>query len=157
MKKIVMLCILFFFLNNEVGYGENINNKLEHVVRGEQIENKLIQDVTVRFISPYVHEAMGSHYMTDYLTEMFNTAPSMNRIVRVERVGNVNDFEFMLTVVSTGFVGKNIPVVDGQITFRVKGPLSGGGKNSVYFEGFKQLKTYDLPEQWKYIIKKPLE
>lgn len=79
------------------------------------------------------------------------------RIVEVERVGDAVNFEFMITVKVTSFVGKNVPVADGQLTFRLKGPVSGAGENSVFFVEYKQLKTYELPQEWKHIIKKPLK
>ena len=158
MKKFVMLCFLFAFFNNHSVFANNINQANVKILQHERSKNEVFHDVTVRFISPYVHEAINSHYQSeDSLTRNLNTSPSLIRIVKVERFGNIDNYEFMITVEATGFAGENIPVVDVQITFRVKGPISGSGENSVYFEGFKQLKTYDLPQQWKHIIKKPLK
>ena len=147
-----------FLLNNEAVYVNNAIHNNTQFVQYQPINNEDYHDSTVRFISPFVYEAINSHYQSeDSLTQNLNTAPSLIRIEKVERVGNIDNFEFLITVVATGFVGKNTPVVDGQITFRVNGPMSGSGENSVYFEGFKQLKTYELPQKWKHIIKKPLE
>ena len=155
-KRFLIWGFLISLLNNGTVYVNNTIHNNAHFVQYQPIIEEY-HDVTVRFISPFVHEAINSHYQSeDYLTQNLNTAPSLIRIEKVERVGNIDNFEFLITVVATGFVGKDIPVVDGQITFRVKGPVSGEGENSVFFEGFKQLKTYELPQKWKHIIKKPL-
>jgi hypothetical protein len=156
MMRFLILGFLFSLLNNEA---VQVNNSIHNNAQFVQYQpiNEEYHDVTVRFISPFVYEAINSHYQSeDSLTQNLNTAPSLIRIENVERVGNIDNFEFLITVVATGFVGKNIPVVDGQITFRVNGPVSGSGENNVFFEGFKQLKTYELPREWKHIIKKPL-
>ncbi|MBS4220087.1 DUF3888 domain-containing protein [Bacillus sp. FJAT-49711] len=158
MKRLMILCFLFSFIRNEIVNEKSINQTNVQSVQHQQIKNEMYHDVMVRFISPYVYEALNSHYQSkDSLTETLNTSPSLIRIVRIKRVGNFNNFEFMITIEATGFVGGNVPVMDAQITFRVKGPISGSGENSVFFEGFKQLKTYELPLKWKHIIKKPLE
>ncbi len=158
MKRFLILGFLFSLLNNEAVYATNVIQSNSQLVEYQPLKNEGYHDLTVRFISPFVYEAINSHYQSeDSLTQNLNTAPSSIRIKSVERVGNIDNFEFLITVVATGFVGKNIPVVDGQLTFRVNGPVSGSGENSVFFEGFKQLKTYELPQKWKHIIKKPLE
>jgi hypothetical protein len=158
MPRFIILCFLFSLLNNEVIYANNTIQTNAQFVQNQSIKNEVYHDVMVRFISPYVYEAVNSHYQSkDSLTQNLSTAPSLIRITNVERVDKIDNFEFMLTVEATGFVEGNIPVVDGQITFRVKGPVSGLGENSVFFEGYKQLKTYELPLKLKHIIKKPLE
>lgn len=158
MKKFLIFCILFFFLFKGFAYENNAIQTNAQSVEVQPIKNDLYHDLTVRFISPYVHEAVNSHYqVTDSLTQNLNTAPSLMRIVEVKRVGEAVNFEFMITVEATSFVGKNVPVADGLLTFRLKGPVSGAGENSVFFLGYKQLKTYELPQEWKHIIKKPLE
>ena len=156
MKRFLIFCILFFFLYKGFAYENNTiqTNALEE----QPIKNDLYNDLTVRFISPYVHEAVNSHYQaTESLTQKLNTAPSLMRIVEVKRVGEAVNFEFMITVEATSFVGKDVPVADGLLTFRLKGPVSGAGENSVFYLGYKQLKTYELPQEWKHIIKKPLK
>jgi Protein of unknown function (DUF3888) len=158
MKKFLILFFVCFCLNNEMVYANNISQTNDEFTQNQLIKNEVYHDLTVRFISPFVHVAINSHYGSKKsLAQDLNTSPSLIRIVNVEKVGKTNNFEFILTIQATGFVGDNIPVVDGQITFRVMGPLEGEGENSVFFEGFKQLKTYELPLQWKHIVKKPLE
>lgn len=158
MKRLLILCFIFSFIKNEIVNANSINQTIAPSIQQESISNDMYHDVTVRFISPYVYEAINSHYQSkDSLTRTLNTSPSLIRIVKIKRVGNFNNFEFIITVEATGFVEVNVPVVDAQITFKVKGPVLGSGENSVFFEGFKQLKTYELPQKWKHIIKKPLE
>ena len=157
MKRFLIFCILFFFLYKGFAYENNAIQTNAQFVEVQPMKNDLYNDLTVRFISPYVHEAVNSHYQAaDSLTQNLNTAPSLMRIVEVKRVGEAVNFEFMITVEATSFVGKNVPVADGLLTFRLKGPVSGGGENSVFSLGYKQLKTYELPQEWKHIIKKPL-
>ncbi|MCZ8535321.1 DUF3888 domain-containing protein [Psychrobacillus psychrodurans] len=158
MKRFLILCILFFFLYKGLAYENNAIHTNAQFVEVQPIKNEIYNELTVRFISPYVHEAVNSHYQAvDSLTQNLNTAPSLMRIVEVKRVGEAVNFEFMITVEATSFVGENVPVADGLLTFGLKGPVSGGGENSVFFLGYKQLKTYVLPQEWKHIIKKPLE
>lgn len=158
LKKFLILYFIFAFLNTNSVFANNITQAEAKVLQHQPNKNEIFHDAIVRFISPYVHEAINSHYqLEDSLTQNLNTSSSLIRIVKIERVGNIANFEFMITVEATGFVGEEIPVADVQLTFRVNGPISGAGDNSVYFEGFKQLKAYDLPGQWKHIIKKPLK
>lgn len=156
MKRFLILCILFFFLYKGLAYENNAIHTNAQFVEVQPIKNEIYNELTVRFISPYVHEAVNSHYQAvDSLTQNLNTAPSLMRIVEVKRVGEA--VNFVITVEATSFVGENVPVADGLLTFGLKGPVSGGGENSVFFLGYKQLKTYVLPQEWKHIIKKPLE
>ncbi|GIN86264.1 hypothetical protein J6TS2_26500 [Heyndrickxia sporothermodurans] len=154
MKRVLILCILLFFVRKEVTIAYSAQTNAENKL----IKNEIYHDVTARFISPYVNEAINSYYeMKASLTQALNTSPSMIRIINIERIGELDHFEFMVTVEATGFVGKIVPVVDARITFKVKGPLSGSGENHIFFVGFQQVKTYKLPPQWKHIIKRPLE
>jgi Protein of unknown function (DUF3888) len=158
MKKCLILCFVYFLLNQGMVYANNISQTNDVSAQDQLIKNEVCQDLTVQFISPFVHAAINSHYESKKsLTQKLNTSPSLIRIVRIDKVGKINNFEFLLTVEATGFVGDNIPVVDGQITFRVIGPSGGEGEANVFFESFKQLKIYQLPLQWKHIVKKPLE
>ncbi|WP_075620387.1 DUF3888 domain-containing protein [Paenisporosarcina indica] len=161
MKKFIMFFFFFsflFFTYKEVVYENNTIQTNAQFLEDQPIKNELYSDVTVRFISPYVYEAINSHYESEEsLTQYLNTSPPLMRIVKVDRVGHIDNFEFRIIVEVTGFVGEKVPVVDGQITFRLEGPVSGGGANSVFFERYKQLKIYELPQEWKHLIKKPLK
>ncbi|TQR15610.1 hypothetical protein [Psychrobacillus soli] len=78
-------------------YFKNENNAIQtnaQFVEVQSIKNDLYHDLTVRFISLYVHEAVNSHYQTaDSLIQNLNTAPSLMRIGEVKRAGELRELD----------------------------------------------------------------
>ena len=99
MKRFLVfsISVLFSFLYDTVNYEDNLNQANPQFVVVQAINNELYKDVTVRFISPYVHEAINSYYQfEDSLTQHLNTAPSIMCIVKVDRVGNIDNFDAII-------------------------------------------------------------
>ena len=159
-KRIALLAFLVFnipFTANAYVYDSSVSS--------QSIQHNLFHDIIVRFMSPYVYMGMNSHYGTyfqsvhePYPPEILKTYPQHTYITGIQRIGKYGDFEFLITVRTKGYVDKFVPVVESELTFKVKGPVMGpSSNNEVFFEGAKTLNVYKLPDHFKHIVKKPIE
>lgn len=149
MRKITIIGFLFFFMLISVGVSSHSNKVNAQLVIRQPNKYHVYHDETVNLLSPYVQEAINSHYQfKDSLSQELYTTPAAMRIVKVKRIGKVENEEYLITIATTGYSEKDrkVPVVDAQITFRVKGPMTGTLEKRVYFEGFKQTKLYKFPQ-----------
>lgn len=112
----------------------------------ERSKEELVMDMFFSLLSPKIDEAVSNYY-SNYLTISPLVYPYQIQIVNMERTNGYRGFMFEITIEVTPVVGPHIEVGKDQITFDIT-------PSEVKLKKFEHLETYELPPNWKNIIKK---
>lgn len=113
----------------------------------EQSKEELYQDIFISLLMPYIQRSIDNYYSRS-LTVTPTVYPYFVDVVSAERLHGYRSFDFLLKLKVDSVVGPHISVGSDYLTFRI----DGSGK--VELQKFEHIKTYELPEHWKHIIKK---
>lgn len=144
MKKLVVtLCwvIGLMIINPFATHAETINQP------PSPSKELLYQDVFISLLMPHIQRPIN-HYYSKLLTETPVVYPYFVDVVEVERLQGYRSFDFMVRLKVDSVVGPHISVGTDLLTFR----LDSSGK--VKLVKFEHIKTYELPNNWKHILKK---
>jgi len=113
----------------------------------ENTKEIIYRDIIISLLLPYMQKEINNYYK-EYLTELPIIFPYSVDIVNVEREGG-SGFLIKLEVIAHPFVGPINTVGDDRMIIET------GGDGSVKIKKFQHIKSYQLPSNWQYIIKKP--
>lgn len=105
----------------------------------------IYRDVVLSLLIPYIQKEINNYYK-EYLTESPTVAPYSVDIVNVKRVSG---YRIQFEVIAYPYVGPHITVGDDRMIIET------AADGSVEIKSFEQIKSYELPWNWKHIIKKP--
>lgn len=110
----------------------------------ENSKERIYEDLIICLFVPYIQKEVNNYYK-EYLTEMPAVFPDSVDIVNIKREGG---YGIQSELVVRPFVGPYNYVGDDRIIIET------GVGGYVKVIKFEHLKSYELPWNWKYIIKK---
>lgn len=113
----------------------------------EQSKEELYQDIFMSLLLPYIQKEVDKYY-SKYLTETPMVAPYTVYVLSAERPNGYGSFIFNLKLRVDSYIGPHIDVGQDYIYLTVEG----GG--NVKIQKFEHIKSYELPPNYHYIIKK---
>lgn len=144
MKKLVVIMCWFFCLMIISPFATHAETIYQPPNSSKEL---LYQDIFVSLLMPHIQRPINDYY-SKFLTETPVVYPYFVDIVEVERLQGYRSFDFMVKLKVDSVVGPHISVGTDLLTFR----LNSSGK--VKLVKFEHIKTYELPEHWKHILKK---
>jgi hypothetical protein len=131
--------------------GINITNSLvfKPYVPPENSREELYQDIFMTLLLPNIQAEVDKYYK-EYLTVSPTVAPYDVYILNAFRVNGYRGFDFRIKIELHPYVGPHIEVGIDYITVRVRALLK------VEIEKYEHIKSYELPSNYKSIIKKKL-
>lgn len=150
MKKITLalifvLCLTSFFYTNTI-FALDIKQPFKEEVSKlpEDSKEKIYQDLIICLFVPYIQKEVNNYYQ-EYLTEMPTVFPDSVDIVNIKRESG---YGIQSELIVHPFVGPYNYVGDDRIIIET------GVGGYVKIIKFEHLKSYQLPWNWKHIIKK---
>ncbi|OSA86490.1 UNVERIFIED_ORG: hypothetical protein B2H98_18300 [Clostridium botulinum] len=150
MKKITLalifvLCLTSFFYTNTI-FALDIKQQFKEEVSKlpEDSKEKIYQDLIICLFVPYIQKEVNNYYQ-EYLTEMPTVFPDSVDIVNIKRESG---YRIQSELIVHPFVGPYNYVGDDRIIIET------GVGGYVKIIKFEHLKSYQLPWNWKHIIKK---
>lgn len=110
----------------------------------ENSKEKMYEDVILSLLVPYMQKEINNYYK-EYLTDLPTIAPYTVDIVNVKRISG---YRIQLEVIAHPYVGPHDTVGDDRMIIET------GAFGSVEIKNFEHIKSYELPWNWKHIIKK---
>ncbi|MFL0165267.1 DUF3888 domain-containing protein [Candidatus Clostridium helianthi] len=104
----------------------------------------IYRDIVLSLLIPYIQKEINNYYK-EYLTESPTIAPYSVDIVNVKRV---SVYRIQFEVIAHPYVGPHITVGDDRMIIET------AADGSVEIKKFEHIKSYELPWNWKHIIKK---
>ncbi|WP_026888358.1 DUF3888 domain-containing protein [Clostridium beijerinckii] len=152
MKKLILLLIFVlsltsvFYKDNSFAIETKQYSKEEISKLPEDSKEKRYQDVIICLFIPYMQKEVNNYYQ-EYLTEMPIVFPDSVDIVNIKRESGFG-YLIQSELIVHPFVGPYNTVGDDRIIIET------GAYGSVKIIKFEHLKSYELPWNWKHIIKK---
>lgn len=149
LKKIALALIFVLFLTNifclEKSYALDIKQSLKEEASKlpEDSTEKVYQDLIICLFIPYIQKEVNNYYQ-EYLTEMPIVFPDSVDIVNIKRESG---YGIQSELIVHPFVGPYNYVGDDRIIIET------GVGGYVKIIKFEHLKSYQLPWNWKHIIK----
>lgn len=137
MKKLVLILCIFLTTVFYPGscYGCEKENSKEVIYR----------DMTLSLLMPYIQKEINKYY-SDYLTEEPLVLPYSVDVINVVRPVDVG-YLMRMEVIARPFIGPHYTVGDDRIV------LETGAFGFIRIVEYQHLKTYELPWNWKHIVK----
>lgn len=152
MKKLILLLIFVlsltsvFYKYNSFAIETKQYSKEEISKLPEDSNEKRYQDVIICLFIPYIQKEVNNYYQ-EYFTEMPTVFPDSVDIVNIKRESGFG-YLIQSELIVHPFVGPYNTVGDDRIIIET------GADGSVKIIKFEHLKSYELPWNWKHIIKK---
>nr|WP_242841894.1 DUF3888 domain-containing protein [Clostridium beijerinckii] len=152
LKKLILLLIFVlsltsvFYKDNSFAIETKQYSKEEISKLPEDSKEKRYQDVIICLFIPYMQKEVNNYYQ-EYLTEMPIVFPDSVDIVNIKRESGFG-YLIQSELIVHPFVGPYNTVGDDRIIIET------GAYGSVKIIKFEHLKSYELPWNWKHIIKK---
>lgn len=150
MKKLILVLIFILCLtiypekSFAIDTRQYSNEEMSQL--GENSKERIYEDLIICLFVPYIQKEVNNYYQ-EYLTEMPTVSPEIVDIVDIKRkdgFGYLIQSEFIIHP----FVGPYNYVGDDRIIIET------GVGGYVKVIKFEHLKSYELPWNWKHIIKK---
>lgn len=143
MKKILLIttCSLLLFIYSIPSYADE-----RYYHPSEHSKEEVLMDLFLSLLSPHIDHAVSDFY-SNLITESPMVYPYQISILTMERIGQYRSFEFSMTIEVTPVVGPHIAVGKDHLTFYI-------APGVVTLTKFKHLESYELPPNWRDIIKK---
>lgn len=138
--RLVFSTILMFFMLTGWVHAENTNTPQEP-------REHVYKDMLMLFLSPHIQKAVNEYY-AKLLTQNPMVYPYQVEVVKAERIDGMH---FSLVVETTPVVGPHISVGLDRLTFEIDPTIP----DDVKLIKFEHLKTHELPDHWKHIIRRP--
>jgi hypothetical protein len=113
----------------------------------EKSSEELFQDIFISLLLPYIQNEVDKYY-SKYLTDTPMVAPYTVYVLNAERPNGYRSFVFKLKLKVDSYIGPHLDVGIDSITATV------GGFGDVKIDKFEHIKSYELPPDYKHIIKK---
>ena len=143
MKRLVMILVLV------VSFTEGFGFKCEaetFYTPPKKSKEELYQDIFVSLLSVEIDKAVNEYYK-NVLNYSPTVYPYQVHIEKAERIGEYRSFEFTVIMKVFPVVGPHIEVGLDRLTFYIN------GSGLVKLKKFEHLRDYELPENWKDILK----
>lgn len=129
-----------------------IHSNAEKMYSSPQEDSRELQfqDMMMLFLLPYIDKAVSEYY-SKLLTGSPSVYPYQVNVIKVERVNRFRGFNFLITLEVSPVVGPHISVGRDNLTFQVAPTVP----NTVKLVKYEHIETYELPPNWKHIIKRP--
>ncbi|MBH0175704.1 DUF3888 domain-containing protein [Fictibacillus sp. 23RED33] len=144
--------ILILFLPLFIAININMYTLAEAVPKPpEGSREELYQDLFITLLSPYIDQPINKYY-----SKIINITPMVYPydvdIISAKRMFEGRSFLFLVTLEVTPVVGPHISVGKDRLTFKI-GSGEGVGQQTKLIQ-FNHLETYELPPNWKHILRK---
>ncbi|MBN3543874.1 DUF3888 domain-containing protein [Fictibacillus barbaricus] len=142
MLKMLLLpsLILSLFLVNQ------IPSKAAFVDTTQESRELIYQD-TIMLLLP-IDESIKNYYLK-ILTIQPTVYPYDVKMAKVQRLGEFRSFRFLYTLEVEPAVGPHVYVGKDRLVFEIASTIP----NLVKLNKFEHLRTYDLPPNWKHILR----
>ncbi|WP_368488783.1 DUF3888 domain-containing protein [Clostridium sp. BJN0013] len=121
----------------------------EHYITPENSKEKLYRDMLMTLLLPILQNTVDNYYK-EYLSVSPMVAPYDISVLRMDRLGENETFDFRLKLELHPYVGPHLDVGLDYITIKIN-PV-----DKVKIEKFEHIKNYELPSYYQNIIKKKL-
>ncbi|MBH0158636.1 DUF3888 domain-containing protein [Fictibacillus sp. 5RED26] len=144
--------ILILFLPLSIAININMYTLAEAVPKPpEGSREELYQDLFITLLSPYIDQPINKYY-----SKIINITPMVYPydvdIISAKRMFEGRSFLFLVTLEVTPVVGPHISVGKDRLTFKIVSG-EGVGQQTKLIQ-FNHLETYELPPNWKHILRK---
>ncbi|MEZ2657762.1 DUF3888 domain-containing protein [Aneurinibacillus aneurinilyticus] len=115
----------------------------------EQSREELYQDIFISLLMPHIQKQINNYY-TKVLTTSPVVYPYFVYVLKAERIGDYRSFDFLVKLKVIPVIGPHISVGIDHLIFKIR------GSGDVELKKFEHIKTENLPENWKHMIKEQL-
>ncbi|MCM3714495.1 DUF3888 domain-containing protein [Alkalihalobacillus oceani] len=144
MKRLILFMTLFLALS--ILFPNPISAKGSDVTTDSR--ELMVHDALMLFLLDPLDKAIGNYY-SKMLLEIPTVYPYDIKMIDTKRVAGFRSFHFTFTLEVEPVIGPHISVGKDRLTFEISPLLP----EQVKLTKYKHLKTYELPLNWKHLVK----